>query len=59
MEIKSKIGKVGNGYVFWIPKALVDCKILESGKEYILNPEEIEMDAVYGIHTCNMAMIGV
>jgi antitoxin component of MazEF toxin-antitoxin module len=37
LEIKTTIIKAGNSYVMRIPKALVDCKILEKGKEYIIH----------------------
>ena len=40
MEIQAKIIKQGNGYGMRIPKALIDCKILENGKTYII--KEIE-----------------
>lgn len=48
MEIKSKIIKSGNSYQLRIPKALVDCKIVELGKIYkaTLTPVEQENLAV-------------
>lgn len=36
MEIKSKIMKSGNAYYFRIPKALLDCKVLDREKEYTI-----------------------
>lgn len=34
LQIKGKISMQGNSYFLRIPKALLDCKVLESGKEY-------------------------
>lgn len=41
LKINSKLIKLGNSYAFLVPKALVDCNILEGGKRYILKPDEI------------------
>lgn len=37
MEIKTKIVKQGGSYSMRIPKALIECKILDTEKEYIIN----------------------
>ena len=36
IEIKTKVRKVGSSYGILIPKALIDCKALELGKEITL-----------------------
>ena len=40
VEIKAKISKVGNSYVFFIPKALVDCGVLPIGKKVTFKLED-------------------
>lgn len=40
MEIKSTVIKQGTGYGFRIPKALVDCKVIDPDKEYIFEVRE-------------------
>ena len=49
VEITSKISKVGNSYVFFIPKALVDCKVLEAGQKIKVKIE----NAIKGFLTHN------
>jgi len=47
MEIRSKIVKRGNSFALKIPKALIDCKILEENKEYIFCVVEAEKKENY------------
>ena len=34
MEVKAKLTKVGNSYAFFVPKPLIDCKVLQPGEKY-------------------------
>lgn len=43
MEIKAKICKVGTSYAVFIPKALIDCGVLPTGKEIKLIVENPAM----------------
>jgi len=36
MEIKTEIVSRGNSYGFGIPKALIDCKVLQKGQKYVI-----------------------
>ena len=42
MEITSKIIKAGNSFAFRVPKALIDCKVLDKTKEYIIQVEPVD-----------------
>jgi len=39
--IKSKVVKHGNGYALTIPKALLDCQIIDKDKRYKITVEEV------------------
>ena len=36
VEIKAKISKIGNSYALFIPKPLIDCKVIDPNKEITL-----------------------
>lgn len=37
VEIRARISKVGNSYAVFIPKPLIDCKVLPVGQEIVLH----------------------
>lgn len=40
MELSLKLAKHGNSYGFVIPKALIDCRVLDPSKKYVLRVQE-------------------
>jgi hypothetical protein len=48
-NVNSKLITLGNSYAFIIPKALVDCKVLEAKKRYTLKVEEVSEGLVKAV----------
>lgn len=59
MEIKTKVSKVGNGYCLRLPKALVDSKILEPNKEYLIKEIVVDNNALSVFLTRSPVLRGV
>lgn len=49
--IKAKVTKIGNSYAFFIPKALVDCKVIPTTKKVTLEFDPEKQNAVLRILT--------